>query len=194
MRTLWASVALLSFVSCSHPKNAERRDPLNDQVSGAIQPTDRAFLKDDPASSVACRGDAQCPPGALCYPVKNVCFTPQMPLTKLETACPLVPLYFAVDSTVLVPDAQFWIVHDAACLKTRGAKRVELEGFADARGEPGYNDDLSRRRAEVVKAALEQHGLTVDVAVVGEGATDPVLTGTSEHDYAYNRRVELKTK
>ena len=28
----------------------------------------------------------------------------------------------------------------------------------------------------------------------GEGETDPVLKGTTEHDYAYNRRVELKSK
>ena len=194
MRILGASVALLSFVSCSHPQNAERKDPLNDQVTGTLQPTDRAFLKGDPASSVACQGDAQCPSGALCYPGKNVCFTPQMPLTKLEPACPLVPLYFAFDSTALVPDAEKWIVYDAACLKSRGSKRVELQGYADVRGDAGYNDDLSRRRAEVVKEALEQHGLTVNVAVVGEGATDPVLHGTSEHDYAYNRRVELKSK
>ena len=54
--------------------------------------------------------------------------------------------------------------------------------------------DLSDRRAEVVKAALAGRGVTVDVAVRGEGKTYPVLKGSTEHDYAYNRRVELKSK
>jgi outer membrane protein OmpA-like peptidoglycan-associated protein len=196
MRTLLASCVALLGLSCSHPQNLERKDPLTDEVTGALQPTDRAFLKDDPATRVACRADAQCPKGDMCHPQKQVCITgyPEMQMTKIEVTCPLVPLYFAFDSTELVPDAHKWVDHDAACLKARGAKSVELKGFADARGDTGYNVDLSQRRAEAVKEALSQRGLTVDVAVKGEGATDPVLNGTSEHDYAYNRRVELKSK
>ncbi|MCU1281860.1 MAG: hypothetical protein JWM53_5406 [bacterium] len=196
MRTFVALGVALLGLSCSHPQNPERKDPLTDQVTGALQPTDRAFLKDDPATRVACRADAQCPKGALCHPQRRVCFTsyPEMEMTKIEVTCPLVPLYFAFDSTALVPDAQKWVQHDAACLKARGAKRVVLKGYADARGDEGYNADLSLRRAEAVKDALGQHGLTVEVAVEGEGETDPVLKGTTEHDYAYNRRVELKSK
>ena len=192
---LVSCVALFGW-GCSHPQNPERKDALNDQVTGRMQPTDRAFLKDDPASRVSCRADNDCPQGAMCYPGRNVCFTtyPEMQVSKIEVSCPLVPLYFAVDSTALVPEAQKWVDYDAGCLKQRGAARVVLEGFADARGDEGYNADLSRRRAEAVRDALDARGVTVDVAVRGEGTSDPVLHGTSEHDYAYNRRVELKSK
>jgi outer membrane protein OmpA-like peptidoglycan-associated protein len=191
-----ASCVAFLGLACSHPQNQERKDPLTDEVTGALQPTDRAFLKDDPATRVACHADGDCPQGAMCHPGRRVCFTsyPEMQMTKIETTCPLVPLYFAFDSTALVPEAQKWVEHDAACLKARGAKAVVLKGYADARGEAGYNDDLSRRRAQVVKEALGARGLTVDVSVQGEGETDPVLKGTTEHDYAYNRRVELKSK
>jgi outer membrane protein OmpA-like peptidoglycan-associated protein len=196
MRILMASCVAFLGLACSHPQNQERKDPLTDEVTGALQPTDRAFLKDDPATRVACHADGDCPQGAMCHPGRRVCFTsyPEMQMTKIETTCPLVPLYFAFDSTALVPEAQKWVEHDAACLKARGAKAVVLKGYADARGEAGYNDDLSRRRAQVVKEALGARGLTVDVSVQGEGETDPVLKGTTEHDYAYNRRVELKSK
>ena len=194
------SVVLVSCValvglSCSHPQNPERKDSLTDQVTGALQPTDRVFLKDDPASRVACSADAQCPQGALCYPGKHVCFTsyPEMELTKIEGSCPLVPLYFAYDSTELVPEAQRWIGYDARCLKERGARRVELDGYADARGDASYNADLSRRRAETVKAALAQQGVTLDVAVRALGEST-LIKGNTEHDYAYNRRVELNSK
>ncbi|HEY2744077.1 MAG TPA: OmpA family protein [Polyangia bacterium] len=191
-----ASCLALLGLSCSHPQNPERKDALNDQVSGALQPTDRAFLKDDPATRVVCRADADCPQGAMCHPARQVCFTtyPEMEVTKIEVTCPLVPLYFAVDSTALVPEAQKWVDYDAGCLRQRGAARVELKGFSDARGDADYNADLSRRRAETVRDALSARGVTIDVAVRAEGATDPILHGTSEHDYAYNRRVELKSK
>jgi outer membrane protein OmpA-like peptidoglycan-associated protein len=187
-------VALLGL-SCSHPQNPERKDSLGDQVTGALQPNDPAFLKGDPAARVACHADAECPLGAMCYPGRNVCFTtyPEMQVSKIEVTCPLVPLYFAVDSTALVPEAHKWIDYDAGCLRQRGAARVVLKGFADARGDADYNAELSRRRAEVVRDALTAHGVTIDVAVHAEGATDPVLHGTTEHDYAYNRRVELKS-
>ena len=191
-----ASLVAWVGLSCSHPQNPERKDPLTDQVTGSLQPTDRVFLKDDPARRIACSADAQCPKGALCHPEKRLCFTsyPEMQMTKLVGECPLVPLYFAFDSTALVPEAERWVAYDADCLRERGAKAVVLEGHADVRGAPAYNQELSERRAQAVKDALAGRGVTVDVAVRGEGTSDPVLGGTTEHDYAYNRRVELKSK
>ena len=160
---LVSCVALVGL-SCSHPQNPERKDPLTDQVTGALQPTDRVFLKDDPASRVACSADAQCPAGALCYPGKRVCFTsyPEMELTKIEGSCPLVPLYFAYDSTDLVPEAQRWVDYDARCLKERGAtprraqrlrrrarrRVVQRRSIAPARrsGQGGARPTRRRRR------------------------------------------------
>jgi outer membrane protein OmpA-like peptidoglycan-associated protein len=184
----------LLWVGCSHPQNPERKDPLNDQVTGQLQPTDPTFLKDDPATRLSCTSDASCPKGALCHPERNICFIPPMPVVKLEVTCPLVPVYFAFDSTAIEPEAKTWLDHDAQCLKVRGAEEVVVLGYADKRGEAGYNVDLSRRRAEVVKAQLLNRGLQIPVTVEGEGETDPVLVGNTEHDFAYNRRVELKSK
>ena len=193
---LLASCVSLLGVSCSHAQNPERKDPLADEATGALQPTARVFLKDDPASRVRCDGDADCPHGALCEPDRKMCFTsyPGPSVTRLVGECALVPLYFAFDSTELVPEAQRWIDYDALCLRERGAKRVVLEGHADARGPASYNEDLSRRRAAAVETALAARGVDVDVSHRASGETDPVLHGTTEHDYAYNRRVELDSK
>ncbi len=179
--------------ACSHRQNPERKDPLTDEVTGALQPTDRAFLAGDPAARLACWSDSQCPLGAKCLPDRHVCFAgdPAQNMTKVPGECALVPLYFAFDSDALVPEARRWVEYDARCLRSRGAGRVVLRGYADERGDPGYNVDLSRRRAETVRRALAGEGVEVEVAVRGEGATDPVLAGTSEHDYASDRRVEL---
>jgi outer membrane protein OmpA-like peptidoglycan-associated protein len=187
---------VLAVAGCTHPQNQERKDPLTDQVTGPMRATDPAFLKDDPASHVSCAADRDCPQGTMCVPDRHACFTsyPEAEMTKIDSTCPLVPLYFAFDSVELVPEAQKWVRHDAACLKARGAGQVVLDGFADARGDAAYNRDLSQRRAGVVKQALADEGTTIDVVVRGQGATDPVMRGSTEHDFAYNRRVELKTK
>jgi peptidoglycan-associated lipoprotein len=114
-----------------------------------------------------------------------------MQVMKFEVTCPLVPLYFAFNSTELRPEAQDWIKFNARCLGARGATKVVLDGFADVRGGKESNIDLSRRRAEVVKTALEEQGTPVDIAVRGQGETQ-LLGGATEHDYAYDRRVEIK--
>ena len=179
-----------ALAACSHPQNPERKDPLNDQVTGQLQPTDPVFLKGDPAARVSCRGDADCPTGAMCYPSKNVCFTPKVPVSKLDVTCPLVPVYFARGSSELVRDAEPWIDYNASCLRTRGASKVTLDGFADATGGDEANLELSRQRAETVKKALEDQNAPVDIAVRAGGASQ-FIGGHNEHDYAYDRRVEL---
>ena len=194
MRKLLLVGAALLVAACSHPQNPERKDPLTDQVTGSLRPTDPAFNQGDPAASIACKADRDCPTSAMCQPDRHVCFTtyPDMQTTKLAgPSCPLVPLYFAFDSTELVPEAKQWVQHDADCLRARGVSRVHLDGYADERGDADYNRALSTKRAQAVKDALTDKGVTIDVVVRGAGATNPVLSGTSEHDFAYNRRVEL---
>jgi hypothetical protein len=193
MRSLAALTSVLLLGACSHPQNPERRDPLAEEVTGPLRPTDPAFVKDDPAHRISCRADAACPSGALCNPTTHTCFTsyPPAQVLKFEVNCPLVPVYFAVGSTELVPEARQWIAFNARCLNARGATSVALDGFSDVRGSKELNVDLSRRRAEVVKEALEQQGVPVNIAVHGAGESQ-LLGGNSEHDYAYDRRVEIK--
>ena len=154
--------------------------------------TDPTFLKDDPASKTACKGDTDCPTGALCHPRRQVCFTsyPEMRMMSIDVKCPLVPAYFALDSSELVEEAQKWLSYDARCLKVRGMLKIKLRGYADARGERAYNVALSLRRADAVREFLLKDGVLASAE--GKGETDPVIDATSEKAYAYNRRVELE--
>jgi len=76
------------------------------------------------------------------------------------------------------------------CIKARG-KQVVLDGYSDAKGEPGYNVELSNKRAMAVKQYLDQNGVST-AQVAAKGEQNPVTTGTTEQDYAWNRRVELR--
>ncbi len=194
MKLRLAGLSLL-VASCAHPGvPINKSDSSRDFVNGPMQGTDASFLKDDPASKIKCTGDTGCPTGSLCHPRRQVCFTsyPEMRMLSFDVKCPLVPAYFALDSSELVEEAQKWLSYDARCLKARGATKIRIRGYADARGEREYNLALSRRRADAVRAFLQKDGVTSTAE--GLGDTDPVIDDVSEKAYAYNRRVELEAR
>lgn len=70
--------------------------------------------------------------------------------------------------------------------------RVRIEGHADLRGDPAFNQELSQRRAANVRATLIKLGMKPDVIIAeGYGSTRPLTTGTTDEDHRKNRRVEF---
>ena len=70
--------------------------------------------------------------------------------------------------------------------------RIQVTGYTDRSGSPGYNQRLSERRAEAVADALQRLGVpSSDMAVSGRGENDnrvPTAPGVREPQ---NRRVEI---
>ncbi len=70
--------------------------------------------------------------------------------------------------------------------------KIQVSGYADPRGDQGYNTALSMDRAESVVAVLTNTGLKEDQLVVEAlGAKDAAQTGNLD-DYAFERRVSVK--
>lgn len=69
-------------------------------------------------------------------------------------------------------------------------KKVILIGFADASGSPKMNIDLSKSRAVLVKDALTQEGINVEIAE-GLGAEAFVALNDTDEHKEKNRRVEI---
>lgn len=194
-------LSTLVGAGCAHKQPADTEPTA--QVSGAMSKTDPVFLEGR-GKMGTCQGDADCPTGELCNPENDRCMssypnprmldfsfsTPQ----KESEACTLARVYFQYDSAELVEEAVRWLQYDARCLKSRNAREVLIEGYADSRGPKTYNQKLSVERAEAVRAALTQAGLTATLKTQGNGEKDPIRPGKSEKDYAYNRRVELTIK
>lgn len=186
---------------CAHKKPAEPEPTA--QVSGVMASTDPVFLEGK-GKMGTCQGDADCALGELCNPENDRCMSsypnPRMldiSFTAAQTGaeeCKLVRVYFPYDSAQLVDEAARWVQYDARCLKSRGARELLVEGYADSRGPKPYNQKLSVERAEAVRAALVQAGFSASIKTQGNGERDPIRQGKSEKDYAYNRRVELTIK
>jgi outer membrane protein OmpA-like peptidoglycan-associated protein len=69
---------------------------------------------------------------------------------------------------------------------------VDISGHADERGTEQYNLELSRERAEAVRALLIHFGVDADrLTTQAYGKAHPRAEGHSEKEWRENRRVEF---
>ena len=80
----------------------------------------------------------------------------------------------------------------AGMLKKNRRLRVRVEGHTDNTGDPAGNQRLSEMRANAVKRALEQRGISSGrMEAAGMGRDKPVADNSTDGGRAKNRRVEL---
>lgn len=101
-------------------------------------------------------------------------------------------IYFEFDSAEVRAADQDLVRRHAMQLTSNPGFRVRLEGHADERGSREYNIGLGERRAQAVRQMLLIQGVSPDqISTVSFGEERPVAFGSSESDYAQNRRVEF---
>lgn len=102
---------------------------------------------------------------------------------------------FDFDKATIRPDAMAILDQAASTLKDAGEVQVSIDGYTDSVGSEDYNQRLSERRAEAVRAYLEQHGVAASrLTVRGFGESNPVASNATAEGRAQNRRVELIVK
>ncbi len=81
----------------------------------------------------------------------------------------------------------------AATLRDNPQLRATVEGHTDSVGEEAYNQGLSERRAEAVRALLvDREGVAPgQVSAVGHGESRPIADNATNAGRTKNRRVEL---
>jgi outer membrane protein OmpA-like peptidoglycan-associated protein len=71
-------------------------------------------------------------------------------------------------------------------------RRVQIDGFTDSVGSDSYNEELSQRRADSVKAALLSRGVDASrISTEGYGKAYPVANNNDSGGRQLNRRVEV---
>jgi outer membrane protein OmpA-like peptidoglycan-associated protein len=71
-------------------------------------------------------------------------------------------------------------------------RRVQIDGFTDSIGSEAFNQELSRRRADSVKSALLNRGVSGSrIGTEGYGKAFPVANNTDSGGRQLNRRVEV---
>jgi OOP family OmpA-OmpF porin len=103
------------------------------------------------------------------------------------------PIYFDIDSAELAEQSKEKLDALAAVLKRQPGVTVDIAGFADSTGAEGYNLALSQRRAEAVRAYLEQAGIAASrLSAQGYGESRPTASNDTALGRFWNRRVELQ--
>ncbi len=101
-------------------------------------------------------------------------------------------IYFDFDSSEVRAADQDTVSRHAMQLTDNPGMSVRLEGHADERGSREYNIGLAERRAQAVRQMLLVQGVSASqIQTVSFGEERPQSMGSSEADYAQNRRVEF---
>ena len=101
--------------------------------------------------------------------------------------------FFDFDKATLKPDGKAKLEDMASKLKDINLEVVIAVGHTDSVGTDTYNQKLSVRRAEAVKAFLVSKGIETNrVYTEGKGEKQPVADNKSAAGRAKNRRVEIE--
>ena len=123
--------------------------------------------------------------------------------TDLEVRVDLAAdVLFDFDKANLLPKAEETLQKAADVVKEKNkGGTVRIEGHTDGKGSASYNQKLSLRRADSVKAWFQKHGLSsMTFSTEGFGATKPVAPNTKPDGSddpigrQKNRRVEIVIK
>src|SRR6266850_642758 len=120
---------------------------------------------------------------------------PTSPLQKkLNEILSRASIEFESNTTTIPPRGRATLDQLIALLRRAPHTAIEIGGHTDRYGEPGYNLQLSRRRAEVVRDYFISHGLTNQFTAVGYGASRPLSVAQTRTGLQHNRRIELRVK
>ena len=104
-------------------------------------------------------------------------------------------LYFLEGKEELTPESQQVMQQVFAEIARRAAPEIVVIGHTDRAGTVPYNDALSLRRAEKVRAELVKLGIPADrIQAVGRGEREPLVATEDEVAEPRNRRVEISVR
>jgi OOP family OmpA-OmpF porin len=118
---------------------------------------------------------------------------PEKPKPVAEKVTFAADVLFDFDKSVIKPEGRSKLDDISGKAKGVNLEVVIAIGHADSTGSDAYNQRLSVRRAESVKAYLVSKGIEANrVYTEGKGEKQPVADNKTRDGRAKNRRVEIE--
>ncbi len=113
-------------------------------------------------------------------------FNPQSILAQQRS------VYFDFDSYTVSDQYRGLVDTHARYLASHPQQRIRIEGNTDERGGSEYNLALGQRRADAVRRIMTLVGVSDgQIETISFGKEKPKATGSSEADFAENRRADI---
>ena len=126
-------------------------------------------------------------------PVAEVPPAPVVPMIISEKVTFAADAFFDFDKAVLKPEGKAKLDEVVTKLNSINLEVIIAVGHTDSVGSDAYNEKLSVRRAEAVKAYLVGKGIEKNrVYTEGKGKKQPVAENKTAAGRAKNRRVEIE--
>jgi putative exosortase-associated protein (TIGR04073 family) len=104
-------------------------------------------------------------------------------------------MLFPVGSAQLSKSATVRLQEVARVLRNTPKAQVLVAGYTDSTGDPSYNRELSRQRAEAVRTYLVRQGVgSQRIELAGYGEASPVGSNETRIGRMSNRRVEIEVR
>ena len=102
-------------------------------------------------------------------------------------------IHFDFDKASIQSSSDGLLDEIAKTLQNNPLWTLSVTGYTDSIGDPTYNQKLSQKRADSVKAAIVKRGIAPErLTTAGGGASNPVASNKTLQGRALNRRVVLK--
>ncbi|NOY54230.1 MAG: OmpA family protein [Deltaproteobacteria bacterium] len=130
----------------------------------------------------------KCPPKPATPPPPP----PPPPVTE-KPSFTLEGITFDFDQATIRPSSEPTLQEAGKLMERFPSIKVRVEGYTDSIGSEVYNQKLSEKRADSVKAYLEQH-YKIDpgrIESVGFGESKPIADNKSDEGRKRNRRIKF---
>jgi outer membrane protein OmpA-like peptidoglycan-associated protein len=166
--------------ACPDTKGIKTSDPKTNGCPGDF---DKDGIRDDVDACPFEKGK----PNA--DPLKNGC--PRLVRVTQKEIQILEEIQFAFDKSAISPKSSDLLDEIAAVMVEHPEiTKVEIEGHADAVGTSAYNKKLSQQRADAVRKALLERGVTAErLTAKGYGKEAPVADNDTPEGRRLNRRT-----